>query len=372
MSSNRQPATPYVRIDQPRVERNLTRLADYCRAHGLRLSPHTKTHKSVRQGKAQLASGAAGLTVAKVGEAEVMAEAIEPGSGADLLMAYPVLNPRRAAKLAEIARDRNVRVAIDSARPADVLGEAARQAGATIGILPDIDVGLHRTGVQSPQAALELAQYVDRVQGLRVDGIFTYYGHILGSEQERAAKLGSVNAPLSETVELFKQAGLDTGIVSSGSTPTMYQSHLVEPVTEIRPGTYIYFDVMCMQQDVCTLDDCAARIVATVVSDAVPGQVVVDAGSKTLTSDKIGWAPEAGHGYVVEYPEATITKLSEEHGQVAVSQCKRKPEVGEQVTIIPNHVCVAVNMQDTVWMNEREDGVGELEPMKVDARGRLS
>ena len=372
MSQHNHPATPYLRIDAPRVERNLKRLADYCQQHDLRLCPHTKTHKSIRQGKAQLASGAAGLTVAKVGEAEVMAQAIEAGSDRDLLMAYPVLNPDRAATLAKIARDRHVRVAVDSTRPLDVLGDAARQAGSTIGVLPDIDVGMHRTGVQSPEALLELAQYADRVNGLRVDGMFTYYGHVIGTPEHRAEKLKPVSERLAQAVELYKQSGLDTRIVSAGSTPTMWQSHLVEPVTEIRPGTYIYFDINCVRQGVCDIEDCAARIVATVISDAVPGQVVLDSGSKTLTTDKSTSHPELGHGYIIEYPDATITKLSEEHGQVDVSKCARKPEVGERVTIIPNHVCVAVNMQDTAWLSRDGNGDGQLEPLPIDARGRIS
>ena len=374
----RHPATPYLRIDGPRVRRNIERLAGYCRQHNLRLSPHTKTHKSVRVARAQVAGGAAGLTVAKVGEAEVMVHALGGPDGskataeADLLLAYPVLNPDRARRIAEMARDHTVRVAVDSTRAADVLGQAARDADATVGVLPDIDTGMHRTGVQSPEKALELGQYIDRVNGLRVDGLFTYYGHIWPDPDDPGDKLTPVGECLSNAVARFQNAGLDTGIVTGGSTPTMWHSHLVEPINEIRSGTYIYFDRNCTLLGVCEEQDCAARIIATVISDAVPGQVVLDAGSKTLTSDRCVPKPDGGHGHIVEYPDATITKLSEEHGQVDVSHCTRKPEVGEQVTIIPNHVCVVVNMQDTAWWNESEDGEGELEPLPIDARGKLS
>ncbi len=370
--------TPYLRIDAPRVRRNVQRLADYCRQHNLRLSPHTKTHKSLRLAQAQVKAGAAGLTVAKVGEAEVMAQALRNGDSqgqgreADLLLAYPLVNPQRAATLAGIAGEHTVRIAIDSARAADVLGEAARHADATFGILTDIDTGMHRTGVQSPEAALELAQYVDRVTGLRVDGVFTYYGHIWGTPEQQRQTLRPVSERLGQTVTLLQSAGLDTSIVSGGSTPTMLQSHFIEPLTEIRPGTYIYGDRNSFGNGYLGLEDCAARIVATVVSDAVPGQVVIDAGSKTLTSDRCAGHPDAGHGYIVEYPNATITKLSEEHGQVDISQCDRKPEIGERISIIPNHVCVCVNMQDVVWWNESGDEQGELEPMPIHARGKLS
>ncbi|MFW6060832.1 MAG: alanine racemase [Phycisphaeraceae bacterium] len=368
MSPQTTPPTPYLRIDGPRVRRNLQRLADYCQKHNLRLSPHTKTHKSIRVGRAQVEHGAAGLTVAKVGEAEVMHQAAD---GADMLLAYPLVNAERAARLAEIAQQRTVRVGLDSTRPADVLGDAARAADATFGILIDLDTGMHRTGVQSAQAALELAQYVDRVNGLRVDGIFTYYGHIWGTAEDMPGKLKPVNDRLTQAVDLFNKSGFDTGIVTGGSTPTALHSHHIPALTEIRPGTYIYYDRNCFANGVCDQEDCAARIVATVVSDAVPDQVVLDAGSKTLTSDRYVSDPNGGHGHIVEYPEAIITKLSEEHGQVNISKCSRKPEVGERVTIIPNHVCVAVNMQNAAWWSESEDGSGELEPLPIDARGKL-
>jgi D-serine deaminase-like pyridoxal phosphate-dependent protein len=158
--------------------------------------------------------------------------------------------------------------------------------------------------------------------------------------------------------------------VSGGSTPTAFTSHLVTSLTEMRPGTYVYNDMNTVHAGYCELDDCAARIVCTVVSDAVPGQVIIDAGGKTLTYDKCGPAPASGHGYIVEYPRAKITKLSEEHGQVDVSACDRAPRVGERVTVIPNHVCPCVNLQDAVWWVENGDG--KAEPMPVDARGKLS
>ena len=205
--------------------------------------------------------------------------------------------------------------------------------------------------------------------GLRLDGIFCYPGHIWAKPAEQAAPLAAVAAKLQEAIDRFDRHGLCRGVVSGGSTPTAYQSHLVPQVTEIRPGTYVFNDMNTVHGGFCTLDDCAARIVCTVVSDAVTGQVVLDGGTKTFTSDRCGPAPDSGHGFIVEYPDATITKLTEEHGQVDVSRCGRRPRVGERVTVIPNHICPCINLQDAVWWREAD---GHLRTLTVDARGRLS
>jgi D-serine deaminase-like pyridoxal phosphate-dependent protein len=355
--------TPAILIDGAVARRNLKRLADYAGSHGIKLRPHTKTHKLVSVGRAQVELGAVGLTIAKVGEAKVMADASN-----DLLMAYPAADPLRCGELAKLAGRVTVRVGIDSATAAEALATAARSAGTTIGILVDLDVGMHRTGVQTPADALALAQLVSKMQGLRLDGIMFYPGFIKDDQAESIAQLKEVDAKLAETIALWKKAGLSAGIVSGGSTPTARASHHVKSGTEIRPGTYVYYDMNGVHGGYASLDDCAARIRATVVSTAVPGQFVIDAGTKTLTSDKCGPAPDSGHGYVVEYPQAKIAKLTEEHGQVDTSQCGgRTPRVGERVTIVPNHICPCVNLQDRVWW--KEDGA--IRPIDVDARGRV-
>jgi D-serine deaminase-like pyridoxal phosphate-dependent protein len=173
---------------------------------------------------------------------------------------------------------------------------------------------------------------------------------------------------LAAALDVWDEHGLEAGIVSGGSTPTAYNSHLLPELTEIRPGTYIFNDMNTVRGGFCSLDDCAARIVCTVVSDAVPGQVVIDGGSKTFTSDRCVAAPDSGHGYVVEYPAARITKLSEEHGQVDVTRCDKPPKIGERVSIIPNHICPCVNLQDRYYWQTGD----EIRPMPVDARGKLS
>jgi len=356
--------TPCILIDAATVRRNVERMAAYAKSHRIGLRPHTKTHKSTRLAELQLEHGAVGLTVAKAGEAQVMA-----GVGDDILMAYPPVHPGRCLELAELARTKTIRVAADSITAVDRLAEAANATGSTIGVLVDLDVGHHRTGVQSAEEALQLALHISRSPGLRLDGILFFPGHLAhGPPQANVDGLLAIDAQLAEVLELWKRHGLEARIVSGGSTPTATQSHLIKSLTEFRPGTYIFNDMNSVRCGCCTLDDCAARIITTVVSTAVRGQIVLDAGSKTLTSDRCGPAPDSGHGYVVEYPQAKITKLSEEHAQVDVTQCDRAPKVGDRVTVIPNHICPCINLQDSVWWRELDN-----DPMRlpVDARGKV-
>ena len=357
-------ASPAIVLDAATVQRNIERLAAYADEHDLSVRPHTKTHKSRHVAALQLAAGAGGLTVAKVGEAEIMAQV-----GSDILLAYPAVDAHRTSRVAQLAAHQTMRVAVDSKAAAVALSEAAGHARSTIGILVDLDVGMHRTGVQSPQDALRLAQYIDRAPGLRLDGIMCYPGHIGEPLAEQEPALRQVSSLLAATLDQWADHGLQARIVSGGSTPTAFLSHLIEELTEIRPGTYVFNDMNTVRGGFCTLEDCAARIVSTVVSTAVPGQVVIDAGSKTLTSDRCSPAPDSGHGFIWEYPEAIITRLSEEHGQVDVTRCSSAPQVGQRVTVIPNHICPCINLQDSVWWLTND---GQVEPLTIDARGKLS
>jgi D-serine deaminase-like pyridoxal phosphate-dependent protein len=314
--------------------------------------------------KLQIAAGAVGLTTAKVGEAIVMAEAHH-----DLFIAYPAIDPWRCERLAKLAATNTVRVGFDSGEAADALGAAAKQAGVTIGALIDLDVGLHRTGVQSPADALALAQHVSNIPGLRLDGIMCYPGQLKEPAADQQQLLEPVSQLLEETLDLWRRSGLQARIVSGGSTPTAYQTHHVRGVTEIRPGTYIYNDMNTVSCGYVALEDCAARMTCTVISTAVPDKFVIDAGSKSLTQDRRSIDPDtAGFGHVVEYPDAKIVRLSEEHGEVDASRCSRRPKVGERVHVIPNHVCPCVNLQTMVWLR---DDSGVLEPMGIDARGMV-
>jgi D-serine deaminase-like pyridoxal phosphate-dependent protein len=355
--------TPALVIDGPGVRRNLASMSAYTKAHGLKLRPHTKTHKSLEVARHQVDAGAFGLTVAKVSEAAILAEATD-----DLLLAYPVVDPMRAGRIAEIAHLKTVRVAIDSAYGVKILSQAADSACVTVGVLVDLDVGHHRTGVQSPQASLDLAQRVQESRSLRLDGIFCFPGHVITPPTGQTQELAHISSQLQESIDLWKRCGLEAEIISGGSTPTAYQSHLIPELTEIRPGTYVFNDMNTVRGGFCTLDACSARIMATIVSNAVPGQVVIDAGSKTLTEANCIAAPESGYGYVVEYPAAKITTLNEEHGFVDIRACGQGPAIGERITIIPNHICPCVNLQNYAWWIEPGENPRAI---NVDARGKL-
>jgi D-serine deaminase-like pyridoxal phosphate-dependent protein len=355
-------ATPALVIDGPLVRRNVRRLADYAATVGIKVRPHTKTHKLRALAQLQLEAGANGLTAAKVSEAEVISEPDE-----DVLLAYPPVGALRAERLAALAETRTVRAAVDSMTGVEMISTAAQKANATVGLLVDMDVGMGRTGVQSAEEALALAQAIDRAPHVRLDGIMIYPGHVWELPGEQEAPLRAVREKLDEILQLWRRHGLSATIISGGSTPTAYQSHAIPQMTEIRPGTYVFNDMNTVRGGYCTLEACAARIIATVVSDAVPDQVVVDAGSKTLTKDPC-IVREGGFGHVVEYPDARITTLSEEHAQIDVAACDSRPAVGDHVTIIPNHICPCVNLQDAVWWLEPHE---PPRPLRVDARGRL-
>lgn len=356
--------SPFILIDGPTVRRNLQQMASYAKGQKLGLRPHTKTHKSRRLAKMQMDHGAIGLTVAKVGEALVMADQSD-----DLLMAYPALHPQRCLELARLALGRTVRVAVDSIPAVDALSVAARSAGSTVGVLVDLDVGHHRTGVQDTVQALALAQYISSARGLRLDGLLFYPGHLShGPRAELEAGLRGISSKIQEVLDVWKRNGLEAKIVSGGSTPAGRLSHAIPQLTEIRPGTYIFNDNNTLHQNCATPEDVAAKIICTVVSTAVPGHFMIDAGSKTLTSDRCGPAPDSGHGLILEYPQAIIAKLSEEHGHVDATACDRRPKVGERVTVIPNHICPCINLQDVIWW--KEPGASP-EPMTVEARGMV-
>jgi len=356
--------TPALVIDLPAVERNVAKMAAYCRQHNLKLRPHSKTHKLRSMGALQMKHGAAGLTCAKVGEIEVMGDVCD-----DLLLAYPIVDEHRCNRLAKIAGSKTIRVAVDNAVAIDAIGEAASRAGTSVGILVDLDVGFHRTGVQSPHDAVKLAEHVMRHKSLRLDGLFCFPGHINQYPEHQPEHLAKVAEILQGAIDVFDHHGLNRHIVSGGNSPSAMNAHLVPQYTEVRPGTYIYQDWNQAYGRYCTLEDCAARFVCTVVSDAVHGKVVLDSGSKTLSSDRLGKDLEkGGFGHIVEYPHARIVRLSEEHGEVDLANSPERPKVGERVHVIPNHVCVAVNLQNNVWLKHAN---GELQQVPVDARGLI-
>ena len=356
--------TPALVVALDILARNLDRVAEYSRAHGLRLRPHTKTHKSLRIAGRQLESGAAGLTVAKVSEAEVMIGAQPAG----MLVAYPVIGHSKLERLMAVARRTHVTVALDSAFAARQLSEAARAAQVTVGVLAEFDAGLGRVGVAPGEPLVRLAQSILKLPHLSLEGIAFYPGHIKELDESGLRALAHLSELLDSILADFRAAGIEARIVSGGSTPTLFHSHEIRGLTEIRPGTYVFNDINTVRSGGCALDDCAATILATVVSTARPGHMIIDGGSKTFSSDRLSASSEVTFGYVVEAPGARFHKMNEEHGFIDLAHAGREFGIGDRVHVIPNHICVAVNLHDQVY------GVrGELveEVWQVDARGKL-
>jgi len=356
--------TPALVVDLDRMERNLARGAAYAKQHGLRLRPHTKTHKSVRIGRRQLELGAAGLTVAKVSEAEIMVEA----APSDLLVAYPIVGRTKLERLMAVARRTRVTVALDSLLAARQLSAAAQATQVEIGVLAEFDAGLGRVGVAPGAALVALAQGIRNLPNLAFEGVTFYPGHIKDLDESGLHALAQLSELTRSIAEDFRRAAIEVKIMSGGSTPTLYHSHRIEGLTEIRPGTYLYNDVNTMLSGACALEDCAATILATVVSTAREGHMIIDGGSKTFSSDRPVNSPEVTFGHVVEAPGARFHKMNEEHGFIDLARAERQFAVGDRVRVIPNHVCVAVNLHEQAY-GLRGDQVEEI--WKIDGRGKL-
>jgi D-serine deaminase-like pyridoxal phosphate-dependent protein len=319
--------TPVVTIDLDRMERNIQRLQAYCDAHGIANRPHIKTHKIPAIAHRQLAAGARGITCQKLGEAQVMLDA----GITDIFLTFNVLGEAKLARLRALASRPGVRlsVACDNLPVARALSGAFADAAEPLAVLVECDTGMGRNGVQTPADAAALAQAIARLPGLRFAGIMTY------------PIMPDTRAFFEATLAMLERTGLPAAVVSTGGTPVYRQAHEVPGVTEHRAGTYVFNDRATVAAGAATWDDCAMRIRTTVVSRPTPTRAILDAGSKTLSSDLLTLQ---GYGHIVEYPDAVIVRLSEEHGHVDLSACARKPEIGEIVTVIPNHTCVVTNL----------------------------
>lgn len=335
--------TPIPLVDLDRLERNLDRMAQYAAQHHVTLRPHTKTHKSPRIAAEQLRRGAVGLTCATLLEAEVMADVSQ-----DLLLAYQPVGHAKLQRLLSLPEETGITVAIDSVDVAEQLARAARERGRSVGILVELDLGMHRVGLSAVEDAVRLARLVAARPPLVYRGIAFYPGHIRVQVGRQAEELERLDTALRAAIEALDRAGLHPPIVSGGSTPTVWKTHEIGGVTEIRPGTYVYNDRATAQLGACELTDCALTILATVVSTAVPGQAVIDAGSKALGREPSEGDGE-GYGALLDRPEVLIRRLSEEHGVLDLKDTNWRPAVGDQVRVVPNHVCIAVHLHEMIY-----------------------
>jgi D-serine deaminase-like pyridoxal phosphate-dependent protein len=354
--------TPVPVVDLDRLAHNLDRAAAYATAHHLALRPHIKTHKSPRIASEQLRRGAVGLTCATPFEAEVMSGVCD-----DILVAYPPVGPARANRLAALPETVKLTVALDSLEAIDMLAAAARDADRSIGVYVELDVGMHRVGVPAFDDAIALARAVVARAPLVFEGIAFYPGHIREAVGRQTQKLEELSTSLGAALQAFDRAGLPPAVVSGGSTPTLWNTHEIVGVTEFRPGTYVYNDRTTAAVGACTWDECAFTVLATVVSTAVPGQAVIDAGTKSLGREPMRGAEGEGFGCVLGRTDVVVKSMSEEHGMLDLSNTSWRPAVGERVRIIPNHVCIVVHLNDVI-AGIRGDVVETT--WDVEARGR--
>jgi D-serine deaminase-like pyridoxal phosphate-dependent protein len=362
-----------VLVDQAKVERNVQRMQDLAEAHGVRLRPHAKTHKSPDLALLQIARGAVGICCAKIGEAEAFADRVR-----DIRLAYP-LHPSNADRVLALLDRTHVSFIVDHLDVAKGWADAMQAAGREVDVLVKVDVGLHRCGIDPDAAdAVDFIGRVAALRGLRFRGLLSHAGHAYAAESDEA--ISAIAADEARTLTRLRDAVVQQGVpveeISVGATPTARFSAGLPGITEMRPGNYIYYDRMQVALGAASWDDCALTVLARVVSRPAADRLILDSGSKTLTSDQIrGGGSAAGYGAVqrsLDSPEPderlVIERLSEEHATVRVTgDCRLNP--GDLVRIVPNHACVVSNLVDEAWI---VSGERTIERLPIGARGRIA
>jgi D-serine deaminase-like pyridoxal phosphate-dependent protein len=356
--------TPALVIDLSVLERNIAEMARAAADAGVGLRPHTKTHKSPEIARMQVDAGASGITVAKLGEAEVMVDA---GLN-DILIAYPIVGDQKLERLRALVARASVRVSLDSVVVANGVGRVGTDAGASIPVLVEVDTGLHRMGRAAGEASAELALDIAAVPGVEVVGLLTHAGHAYRAadhdDLRRVAEREALD--LLETAERCARAGLHVQEISVGSTPTARTATAVPGVTEIRPGTYVFNDVQQMRLGVAIAETCAARVLTTVVARPTGDRFVLDGGTKAFTSDGGDGPPFPGRGVVVGRQDLILEFMNEEHavGRVLGGGSLA---IGDRVEVIPLHACTCVNMFDVAYGVRNGEVAREI---PIAARGR--
>jgi D-serine deaminase-like pyridoxal phosphate-dependent protein len=359
--------TPALLIDLDRLERNLRDVAERAGAHGKRLRPHIKTHKMIEIARRQVELGAVGLTVAKLGEAEVLADA----GFTDLFVCYPIVGAVKLRRLVALAERVKVSTIADDIDVARALAAAARAAGLTIDVLVKLDLGMHRIGVRVEDAEA-LATGLAGLDGLAFRGVCIHEGVVYGEPDpvRRRALARDQVSRLAETGARLRAAGLTVDVVSCGATPAFRDVVDIEGITEMRPGNYVFYDAMQVALGVVPADRCALSVLTTVVSHAAPDRAVVDAGAKALTVERgaHGLDSLSGYGQPLGRGGITIAGLSEEHGWLRLDP-PAELAVGTRLQVTPNHACTTVNCFDTAAVIRDGDVVARW---AVAARGRMT
>ena len=364
--------TPAVLIDRARALRNLDRMQQAAAARGIRLRPHAKTHKSPVVARWQIERGAVGICCAKLGEAEVFADA----GVKDIRLPYPI-NPVNADRVVALLDRTHLSFIVDHPKVAREWSQAMTRAQKQVDVLVKVDVGFHRCGIDpAPAAAVALIKEVASLPGLRFKGLLSHAGHAYHahSEDELCRMAKDEAATMRELAERCRRDGLAIEEISAGATPPARFSLQQDGFTEFRPGNYVYFDRTQVALGAATVNDCALTVLATVVSKPAGDRIILDSGSKTLTNDGArGFSPSPGQGAVLDRDgqvdaNLLIERLSEEHATVKALNGSTHLEPGDRVRVLPNHSCVVSNLVDQAWLVEGNT----VEPLPIAARGRIS
>ena len=364
--------TPAVLLETSRLTRNLSRMQAMANGHGLRLRPHAKTHKSTAIAALQIQRGAVGICCAKLGEAEVFADA----GVVDIRLPYP-LNPVNADRVFALAERVTLSFIVDDLAIAQAWSDLGVARGRRLEVLVKVDVGFHRCGIDPASASAPgTVRAIASMEGLTFRGLLSHAGQ--GYEVRSEGELRDVAVREAQILrDLAAASQVLCEEISVGATPTARFSADEDGITELRPGNYAYFDRTQVGLGAATWDDCALTVLARVVSRPAPDRVILDSGSKTLTNDGArGFTEARGQGVVLRDPfvpepdpALRIERLSEEHATVKVLEGETRLATGDLVRIVPNHSCVVSNLVDHVWLI---DDHTVIERMPVAARGRIT
>ncbi|ULO09794.1 alanine racemase [Paenibacillus sp. 19GGS1-52] len=360
--------TPVVMIDATKLAGNISRMQEKVDRAGIALRPHAKTHKTPEIAAMQLASGAVGITVAKLGEAEAMAAA----GIRDILIAYPLVGAQKLERLVRLVKDKKnvIRVAVDSVEVAAGISAAALQAGEVIEVWLEIDPGYGRVGLQLGEALIAAAGSMLNLPGIRLTGVMTFAGQSYDAitDEELLQTVRKECAIAVEAAAALRVLGCPIEHISVGSTPASRFVSAMEGVTEIRPGTYVFGDLTQVKAKALQLEECALSVLVTVISRPTPERAVVDAGTKVFTVDGEDSPLGTGRGYVVGHPEVKVEWFNEEHGVLYLPPDERKISVGDKLEIVPVHCCAVVNNFDEISMIRENEFEHNL---TVAARGKV-
>ena len=355
--------TPAILINLDQVDENILKMVHESRKHGIAHRPHIKSHKCVELAKRQLELGACGITCAKLGEAEVMFDA----GITDILLAYPLIGSDKMDRLGKLLeRGARIRTIVNSLPGAEGLSRLGETLQRPIEVLIEVDGGINRGGLKPGAATLAFAEAIRGMAGIRVTGIMYYSGGLgnINTHEGVRAKSLVERSDMLATASLLREHGFDMMVLSGGSSFSSKNPDCLEGITECRAGNYIFNDVSQLMIGYAQPKTCALTALVTVISRPDAFSAIIDAGSKTLSSDLN--ALHSGYGYVIEDPRVRIVKLNEEHGFLH-SDAEIDFAIGEKITIIPNHACVLPNLADELY-GMRGDTVDRM--LKVDARGK--